>query len=225
MSHFSETLRAIIARDSELTQEAVAERSQVARSIISRMMRGKYTPTRKQLAAICAAISSEQRTRVELALSHLRDEIELCHGTAGFDNRHYRVESIDTEPDASTGHWFEALPPRLQVELQLIVDEAKRTPEMREVIKAWASACERYQQTKVYPFPSADDDKAVTEEPPEKSLRKLPSRDTSTGVATKGTSHTQAADQLLAGASRKARSAASIDRTDSTSEGSKNRNA
>jgi transcriptional regulator with XRE-family HTH domain len=143
MSHFSETLRQLIAREG-ITQEDLAARSNVDRSLISRMLRDKV-PSREQLAALCAAISPNQSARVELALSHLRDEIQQCLNMGGFDERHFKLELVGSGAEPAA-HYFDNLPNSLKDDIHVIALESLSTPELRRVVESWAAAIRRYDE-------------------------------------------------------------------------------
>jgi transcriptional regulator with XRE-family HTH domain len=166
MSNFSDTLRRLIAREG-VTQEDLAARSRVDRSLISRMLRGK-TPSREQLAALCAAISpGNQSARIELALSHLRDEIHLCINTAGFDERHFKLELAGSEATTES-HCFDGLPESIRDDLYIIAIESISMPEMRRIVESWATAIRRYdedRQRKILKFPVMPSKPGLVAEP------------------------------------------------------------
>lgn len=142
MGHFSEKLRQLMAHQ-EITQEELEARSGVDRSLISRMLRDRV-PSRDQLAGLCAGISTDSDVRAELLISHLRDEARLVFERAGIDQRHVTIQAAgqDVLPQERASDWRDDWPIQLTVELSLIGQEALRSPEMREVVTAWAAQVE-----------------------------------------------------------------------------------
>ncbi len=164
MSHFSETLRQLIAIE-DIKQDDLAARSGVDRSLISRMLRGKV-PSRDQLASLCATISTDQNKRVELALAHLRDEIQPCINHSGFDERHFKLELSDAVSPAPLPHWFETLPETIQNDLHILAVGCLDMQEMRTVVKSWVDVISRYEadkDRKIVKFSKQESERIVAE--------------------------------------------------------------
>lgn len=142
MSYFSETLRLLVTSRG-ITQQELSRFSGVEQSIVSRIAKGR-APTRAQVAALCAAISPEAVERATLLVAHLRDEADEAFRTAGLDSRHVLLDTcaevgLAAEDPAA---WGDHLPVLLRTELELLAQEALRSPEMREVVTAWAAQIE-----------------------------------------------------------------------------------
>ena len=173
MSHFSETLRALLAKHAKTAVELEAA-SGVDRTTISRLLRGVHAPSRPKLASLCVAISPEAKERAALLLAHLRDEAADTFRRAGLDHRDLILAlpgEISADLIAPAVPWFESLPARLQVELALIGEEALRTPELRDMVSGLAALVERYaaeaRRLSLLPAPDCEisNQAAVAEEP------------------------------------------------------------
>lgn len=142
MSYFSETLRLLVTSRG-ITQQELSRSSGVEQSIVSRISKGR-APTRPQVAALCAAISPESQERAALLVAHLRDEADEALKVAGLDSRHVLLDTCGevgvVAEDAAA--WGDHLPVLLRTELELLAQEALRSPEMREVISSWAAQIE-----------------------------------------------------------------------------------
>lgn len=126
MSHFSETLQALMALDEEgLNQLTLAERAGISQATISRLLAGRE-PTKEQVGKLCAVISQERSRRVELLLADLRDRARASK-IAGIDERHYRLSAVSEEANGN-------LPGTLNADLQLLADEAALHEDIREMI-------------------------------------------------------------------------------------------
>lgn len=139
MSHFSETLRLLVTNRG-ITQQELSRSSGVEQSIVSRISKGR-APTRSQVAALCAAISPKSMERAALLVAHLRDEADEAFKTAKLDSRHVLLDTcaeVGLAAEAQAA-WGDALPVLLRTELDLLAQEALRSPEMRDVISAWAA--------------------------------------------------------------------------------------
>lgn len=153
MSHFSETLQALMAlHEPALTQQDLSVRTGISQATISRLLASRE-PTREQVGQLCTVISDDRARRVELLLADLRDRAAAA-AVAGIDERHFVLgPSPEDMPETirATGS--------LAAELQMIADECSQHDDVRSVVSELSRMILRHRAelidagAEVYPFP------------------------------------------------------------------------
>ena len=151
MSHFSETLKALMAlSDSPLTGQALASRAHISASTISRVLSDQQIATAEHVGQLCAVISEQRERRVELLLSYLRDVV-AASARAGIDERHVVLASAD-ESQAGTAS--------LGADLQLLAEECAKHDDIRALVADLARMVIRHRaeliDANLYAFPGGD---------------------------------------------------------------------
>lgn len=80
------------------------------------------------------------------------DEASEVHASGGVKPEDWLRQDDTTAVEA---HWFTHLPIGLQTEIHLVIDECKRTPEMRALVSQWAAVVDKHSKelaAKVVPF-------------------------------------------------------------------------
>lgn len=136
MSHFSETLQALMAlHDPPLSQIDLSEKTGISQATISRLLGGRE-PTREQVGQLCTVISDERERRVELLIADLRDRARVAI-VAGIDERHYTLAPLDDAPSS-------VAPGTLAADLELIAQECAEHEDIRATISDLAHMIVRH---------------------------------------------------------------------------------
>lgn len=142
MSHFSQTLLDFLkSSEPPLTQAELSTRSGVDKTLISRFLTGKKTPSDEQVAKLCAGISNDREDRIRLLVSFLRDMSQPSFKLAGFDNRHVTISSAQDigQPVRHDQLWIDTAPTGLLTKLTILGKGALLSPSIEALLDAWVN--------------------------------------------------------------------------------------
>jgi transcriptional regulator with XRE-family HTH domain len=134
VSNFSETLTTLMKVERR-TQLDLESASGVDRATISRFQNEQRLPDRRQLSRLLVAISGDRDRRLQLLLSHLRDEA-TAGIPAGIDSRHFVLRAVD-----------ENVPDGLGADLVLLAEEAEKQADIRRLLSDLAHMVLRHRAT------------------------------------------------------------------------------
>lgn len=114
----------------------ISKRSGLSPSVISRIRSGKQKAlSRKNFAALAAAVTSDRRVQAKLLAASIRD---MCDGLPGWKSIRITVEDANDKPPPV--HPIHTLPPSIERAFAVLIKECADDSEWCEIVRllsAW----------------------------------------------------------------------------------------